>query len=292
MGINSLFFPIKRFICVYFLCNSFVSIGSSPNDGDSSEVTWTGSWQQGGLLLGQLDRGYRAFYKGFPLQETKTGQILLGLGRDADGMVNVDFLDSSGKKTTRSWEVEKREYKVQYIEGVRQDRVIPPESVSSRIGEEAQQVRNARALRSSSEAFLRGFDLPLVGPITGVYGSSRIYNGLPRSPHYGIDYAAPLGSDVKAPGSGVVTLVHDDMYFSGGTLIIDHGMGLSSTFLHLSSILVHVGDSVKLGQVIAAVGATGRATGPHLDWRMNWRDERIDPQLVLLALPAKKIGLP
>ena len=288
MSINTVLSPIKRFICMFFFCNSCVSIGSSLNYGDSSEVTWTGSWQQGGLLLGQLGQGYRAFYKGTPLQKTNNGQILLGLGRDADGLVNVEFLDSFGKSTKRSWEVVKRKYKVQHIDGVRQDRVTPPESVSARIGEEARQVLNARALRSTSDAFLSGFDLPLVGPVTGVYGSARIYNGIPKSPHYGIDYAAPNGSEVKAPCSGIVTLAHDNMYFSGGTLIIDHGMGLSSTFLHLSSISVIVGEQIKRGQVIAAVGATGRATGPHLDWRMNWHDERIDPQLVLLALPAKE----
>ena len=288
MSNNSRSRPTKRVIYMFLLCSSCVSLWSSPNYGDSSEVTWTGSWQQGGLLLGQLEQGYRAIYKGIPLQRTNNGQVLLGLGRDASGLANIEFIDSFGKSTKRSWEVVKRKYKVQRIEGVRQDRVTPPKAVSARIGEEARQVLNARALRSTSEAFLSGFDLPLVGPVTGVYGSARIYNGIPKSPHYGIDYAAPNGSEVKAPCSGIVTLAHDNMYFSGGTLIIDHGMGLSSTFLHLSSISVHVGERIKRGQVIAAVGATGRATGPHLDWRMNWHDERIDPQLVLLALPAKE----
>ena len=120
-----------------------------------------------------------------------------------------------------------------------------------------------------------------------MYGSQRIYNGVPKSPHYGVDYASPKGSIVRAPASGLVTLAHDDLFYSGGTLIIDHGFGLSSSFLHLSSLLVSLGDVVKQGDSIAKVGSTGRSTGPHLDWRMNWRNVRIDPQLVLESLPAK-----
>ena len=132
-----------------------------------------------------------------------------------------------------------------------------------------------------------GFVWPLEGTITGVYGSQRIYNGVPKSPHYGIDIAAPQGELVRAPAPGVVTLVHPDMYYSGGTLIVDHGHGLSSTFIHLSESLVEIGQRVEAGEVIAKVGSTGRSTGPHLDWRMNWFDVRIDPRLVLEALPAK-----
>ena len=154
-----------------------------------------------------------------------------------------------------------------------------------RIARDSKAVKQARAKITDHEWFVGGFIRPLEGPITGVYGSQRIYNGIPKQPHYGIDYAAPEGAKVRAPAGGVVTLVHDNMYFSGGTLIIDHGHGLSSTFLHLSKILVKPGSYVRRGMDLAEVGATGRATGPHLDWRMNWRDVRIDPQLVLGALP-------
>jgi murein DD-endopeptidase MepM/ murein hydrolase activator NlpD len=124
-----------------------------------------------------------------------------------------------------------------------------------------------------------------VGRISGVYGSQRFYNGEPNSPHYGVDVAAPTGAEVVSPAAGVVTLVHPDMFFSGGTLIIDHGHGLSSTFIHLSKILVNEGDDIQQGQAIAQVGATGRATGPHLDWRMNWFDQRVDPALLVGAMP-------
>ena len=127
--------------------------------------------------------------------------------------------------------------------------------------------------------------MPLDGPITGVYGSQRVYNGTPKSPHYGVDYAAETGAIVAAPASGIVTLADLDLFYSGGTLILDHGFGLTSSFLHLSGISVKTGQFVERGEPIAKVGSTGRSTGPHLDWRMNWYNIRIDPQLVLESLP-------
>jgi len=125
----------------------------------------------------------------------------------------------------------------------------------------------------------------LEGPITGVYGSQRIYNGVPKSPHYGVDVAAPTGTIVRAPAAGKVVLTHDDMFYSGGTLILDYGMRVNSSFLHLSKILVEQGDWVRPGDPMAEVGATDRVTGPHLDWRMNWREVRIDPQLLAPPMP-------
>ena len=148
-------------------------------------------------------------------------------------------------------------------------------------------VKQARKDLTESLDFLDGFQRPIQGPVTGVYGSQRFYNGVPKSPHYGVDYAAPTGTLVMAPASGVVRLAHRDLFYSGGTLIVDHGHGLSSTFLHLSDILVEQGVRVERGKPIARVGATGRATGPHLDWRRNWRQVRIDPVLVLQALPVQ-----
>jgi murein DD-endopeptidase MepM/ murein hydrolase activator NlpD len=164
--------------------------------------------------------------------------------------------------------------------------VTPDEKDLARIQRDALMVKQSRQLVSSRTDFLSGFVRPLNGPVTGVYGSQRVYNGVPGSPHYGIDYAAPTGTLVAAPAPGRVIFAHPDLFYSGGTLIIDHGFGLSSTFLHLSEILVTKGDEVARGESVAKVGATGRATGPHLDWRMNWRDVRVDPQLVLKALPA------
>ena len=146
-------------------------------------------------------------------------------------------------------------------------------------------VKKARTIDDPRADFLSGFRWPIKGRISGVYGSQRILNGEPRRPHFGIDIAAPTGTKVGAPADGVVTMVHPDMFFSGGTMIVDHGHGLSSAFLHLSRILVEKGDRVVQGQTIAEVGSTGRSTGPHLDWRINLFDRRLDPSLLVGPMP-------
>lgn len=253
--------------------------------GDNTQITWRGSWQQGGLLVGRVDPEIDVRYRDFSLPRTSNGDFLLGLSRDADAHLELVLGAAGRMKRTLSFDVATRSYDIQRIEGIAQDRVTPPKAVLARIDSEAREVVAARAQLSPSEVFMGGFEAPMRRPLTGVYGSQRVYNGVPKSPHYGVDYAAPTGAKVLAPAAGVVTLTHSDMFYSGGTLIIDHGHGLSSSFLHLSAILVAPGDNIERGQLIAEVGASGRATGPHLDWRMNWRDVRIDPLLVLQALP-------
>jgi murein DD-endopeptidase MepM/ murein hydrolase activator NlpD len=128
--------------------------------------------------------------------------------------------------------------------------------------------------------------MPLTGRISGVYGSQRIYNGKPGNPHYGLDIARPTGTPVSAPVMGLVVLAEPDLYYSGGTVIIHHGYGVTSSFLHMSQVSVRVGDMVAQGDKIGEVGATGRATGPHLDWRMNFRDNRVDPNTLFSLVPA------
>jgi len=197
----------------------------------------------------------------------------------------VTVADPLGQHRYR-FDVARRSYDVQRIDGVPERTVTPPAEVLARIRREQALVDRARAPVSARQDFLSGFARPLEGPITGVYGSARIYNGVPKNPHYGLDIAAPSGTLVRAPAAGVVRLAQPDLYFSGGTLIVDHGQGLTSTFIHLSALLVAEGDELARGEPIARVGATGRATGPHLDWRMNWQDVRIDPALVLRHFPA------
>lgn len=160
-----------------------------------------------------------------------------------------------------------------------------PESALPRIRKEVRATKKARKVDSELQYFLQKFIWPAQGIISGVYGSRRYYNGVPKRPHFGVDIAAPQGSAVIAPASGVITLVYENMYFSGGTVIMDHGHGISSTFIHLHKAHVKVGDAVKQGQLIAEIGSTGRSTGPHLDWRMNWFDQRLDPQLLMDGLP-------
>ena len=250
-------------------------------------LEWQGSFQQGSLLLGQLPEGYQVSYDKQRLQVTPKGQFLLGLGRQANTVIELVLTDSEGIETTEQFNVRERQYVIQRIEGVPQKTVTPRPKDVERIRSDSWLVKQARKDRTESLDFLAGFQRPLDGPITGVYGSQRFYNGIPKNPHYGVDYAAPTGTLVMAPASGVVRLAHRDLFYSGGTLIVDHGHGLSSTFLHLSDILVEEGMRVERGKPIAKVGATGRATGPHLDWRMNWRQVRIDPVLVLQTLPVQ-----
>jgi murein DD-endopeptidase MepM/ murein hydrolase activator NlpD len=172
--------------------------------------------------------------------------------------------------------------------------VTPPPERLERIRRERKLVGAAKARHLSRPDLLldalAGFEWPAVGPISGVYGSQRIYNGTPRSPHYGVDVAMPTGTPVYAPSAGVVTLAEPDLFYSGGTIILDHGFRLSSSFLHLSKLHVEVGQEVNQGDLIAEIGASGRATGAHLDWRMSWRDQRIDPQLLAPPMPKQGDG--
>ena len=250
-------------------------------------IKWHGSWQQGSLLLGQVEPGTTLSHQGQMIKTTADGQFLFGLGRNAPATSTFVVTDLTGVKTTEAFRVAARNYTIQKVEGVPQRTVEPPAGQMQRIQSDSALVVQARRLVSDKTDFLSGFIKPLEGPITGVYGSQRYYNGVPKSPHYGLDYAASTGTIVKAPAAGVVRMAHDDLFYSGGTLIIDHGHGLSSSFLHLSEILVEEGHRVQQAEPIARVGSTGRATGPHLDWRMNWLNQRIDPALVLESFPAQ-----
>ncbi len=172
----------------------------------------------------------------------------------------------------------------QHINGLPKAQVSPDEKTLARIKQENKKISQARRKDEERMDFKAGFIWPTNGSVTGVFGSQRILNGEPRQPHYGIDVAAPVGTPVVAPAAGVVSYV-GDMYFSGGTLVLDHGHRLSSSFLHLDKVLVQVGQRVEQGEKIALVGATGRVTGAHLDWRMNWHGQRIDPGLLMDELP-------
>lgn len=243
-------------------------------------LSFDGIWQPGAMVVGRTDPGAAVYFQGEPVAVTPLGQFVVGLGRDAKGMVEIKTV-IGGQEQVFNFPILKREYQIQRVDGVPEETVTPPEEVLARIRMEQALVDQARATSDSRTEFLAGFIKPLEGPITGVYGSQRIYNGVPKNPHYGLDIARPTGTLVQVPAAGVVKLAYDDMYYSGGTLIIDHGYGISSTFIHLSEILVEEGEYVEQGRDVAKVGAGGRATGPHLDWRINWYKVRLDPALVL-----------
>ena len=247
----------------------------------ASALMLEGQPTQGGLLAGQVEPDSQVEWLGHQVPVGPEGHFQVGLGREAPAEVFLTVISPEGDVTRQTIAVSQRRYNIQRINGLPDRQVTPDESLIRRIRDEAARVREARAVRLEESHFDSGWIWPLTGPISGVYGSQRILNGEPRQPHYGVDIVAPTGTLVQAPASGVVTLTEPDLFFSGGTLIIDHGQGLSSSFLHLSEILVEVGDQVQVGDDIARVGATGRVTGAHLDWRMNWFDQRIDPETLV-----------
>jgi len=275
-------FGIKGIIALF---TSWALLCGVAMAGDIS-VEYHGAQTQGGVIVGKTQVGNRLSLQGVNVPVSDQGYFVLGFGRDAVLDQQLTITSSSGKTVETRIKLEKRTYKTQHVEGVPANTVNPPPERLARIKKETAQVRTARKNRLNRDDFLQPFVAPSKGRITGVYGSQRYYNGVPKRPHYGIDYAGPVGAPVIAPASGVVTLVHPDMFYSGGTLIIDHGQGLSSTFIHLSKVLVKEGDEVAQGELIAEIGAGGRSTGPHLDWRMNWLDQRVDPAMML------KIRLP
>tara|TARA_Y100000991_G_scaffold55139_1_gene40274 strand:+ start:476 stop:1354 length:879 start_codon:yes stop_codon:yes gene_type:complete len=242
---------------------------------------------QGGIVVGKVAPGYRLTYSNRELHISSSGTFVFGVGRDASGYAELKVFERNDAMSSKKIEIVERDYNIQYVEGVPQRTVTPTETDLTKIQRDAELVKAARKHELVEPLFLEGFVRPIQGQITGVYGSQRIYNGTPGRPHYGIDYAAPKGSNVVAPAPGIIRLSESDLFYSGGTIILDHGYGISSSFLHLSQVLVEVGDRVNFGDVIGLVGSTGRSTGPHLDWRMNWFDVRIDPEIVLDVLPRK-----
>ncbi len=236
---------------------------------------------QGLLIIGRTEPGATVTIDGSAVRVSDDGVFLLGFGRDAPSKARLSAEFPDGSRTHRDLRVAQRSYDVQRVDGLPPGKVSPSEEDMVRIRRDIALVKKARARDDPREDFLEGFQWPVKGRISGVYGSQRVLNGKPRRPHFGVDVAAPVGAIVRAPADGVVTLAHDDMFFSGGTLIVDHGHGLSSSFLHLSAILVKEGDRIRQGDPIAKVGATGRVSGPHLDWRMNLFGNRLDPQLLV-----------
>ena len=236
---------------------------------------------QGGVVVGKVAPGTPVTLDGRAVRVAADGSFVIGFDRDAPAR----HVLKAGVET-RELKIAPRQYDIQRVTGIAQAIMSPTAEDLKRIRREQALVASARERDDARTDFAAGFTWPITGRISGVYGSQRFYNGEPSRPHYGVDVAAPVGAEVRAPAPGVVTLAEPDLFYSGGTVIIDHGHALSSSFLHLSRVLVKPGQRVEQGELIARVGATGRATGPHLDWRMNWRDAKVDPQLLAGAMPA------
>ncbi len=254
----------------------------------TASVELEGKFIQGGLVFGKTQPGAKVVHDKEQVPVSADGHFVIGFVRKAPEQSTLVITLPDGSTETRHLKIAQREYNIQRIDGLPPRKVTPREEDQKRIKADRVAVKKARSRRGNQIDYLQGFSWPVQGRISGVYGSQRILNGKPKWPHFGVDVAGPVGTPVRAPAPGLVTLAHPDMFYSGGTLIMDHGHGLSSTFLHLSKILVKEGERVKKGQVVAEMGATGRVTGPHLDWRMNLRGKRVDPQLVVDPMTSDK----
>eukprot|EP00919_Chromeraceae_sp_WS-2016_P021396 GHVR01050536.1.p1 GENE.GHVR01050536.1~~GHVR01050536.1.p1 ORF type:complete len:288 (-),score=26.54 GHVR01050536.1:112-975(-) len=261
---------INMLVAVFFFSlnvNAMVELDSEP--------------KQGQMLLGQGSAKTKIWLDGKAVKVSETGRFVIGFGRDAAPSSELLLEFPDGSKQLEKLKVTQRNYDIQRVDGISKKIMLPSDEAIKRIIQDVADTKAARKTVSSLPHFAEPFIRPVKeARITGVYGSQRIYNGKPNRPHFGIDYAAPKGTAVVAPAAGVVLLTKD-MFYSGHTILLDHGYGVTSSFLHLSKMLVQPGDLVVQGQKIGEIGSTGRSTGPHLDWRVNWQDVRLDPALIL-----------
>ena len=261
-------------IIKYFLLIFFISF-------KVSAVEFDGKFIQGHFIIGKTEPDSKVKIGKKQVKVSKDGYFAFGLARDRKYDV-VITIEKNGVKEKITKRVQKRKYNIQKIDGLEEKKVTPPEEVYERIKKENKLIAKARAIDSDLDFFKDKFMIPVDDAIiTGVYGSQRILNGKPKWPHYGLDFAQKEGAPVKAMLNGTVTLAETDLFYTGGTLIFDHGHGISTLYMHMLDIFVEKGQKVKQGDIIGTVGSTGRATGPHLDVRLNWFDVRLDPATVL-----------
>ena len=244
-------------------------------------VEFKGKFLQGHFIIGITEPGSKIIVGKKEVKVSEDGYFVFGIDRDRKFDVTITKI-FEGKKEKIIKKVLKRKYNIQRIDGLEESKVTPPEEVYQRIKAENNRIGEARAINSDLPFFKDKFIMPVEGIISGVYGSQRILNGKPRWPHYGIDIAANQGTKIKSSGTGVVTMAEDDLYYTGGTVIMDHGHGISTIYSHLETVIVSVGDKINQGDIIGTVGSTGRSTGPHLDFRINWFQTRLDPMSVLV----------
>ena len=247
---------------------------------NAQAIKFKGKFLQGHYIVGLTEPLSEIYIGKKKIKVSKDGFFAFGIDRDRKfDLIITKILNGKEEKIIKK--ILKRKYNIQKIDGLEESKVTPPESVYKRIKEENKKIGKARAINSDLPFFKNQFIMPVEGIISGVYGSQRILNGKPKWPHYGIDIAAKKGTMIKSSASGTVTMAEDDLYYTGGTIIMDHGHGISTIYSHLENVMVSVGDKINQGDIIGTVGSTGRSTGPHLDFRVNWFQTRLDPMSVL-----------
>ena len=263
---------MKYFIFLFLFFFSFNS---------SSAIELKGSFMQGSFVLGKTEPNSNITIDKKVIKVSKNGYFAFGIGRDRKNNVIIK-VKKDGKIEIIEKKILKKKYRIQKINGLPQKQVTPPKEVYERIKNDNILIGKARSINSDLDFFKNKFIKPINNAIiTGVYGSQRILNGKPRRPHYGLDYAAKEGTPIKAMLDGVVTLAEKDLYFTGGTIIFDHGHGISTLYMHMKDVNVVKGQNILQGEIVGTVGQTGRSTGPHLDIRLNWFDVKLDPATVL-----------
>jgi murein DD-endopeptidase MepM/ murein hydrolase activator NlpD len=238
---------------------------------------------QGGLIIAQTNPLSIVHINDKKTQMTEGGYFMFGFGRFDEKPINLS-IKYGGETYQSTIQVTKRKFPTEVINGLPPSKVTPNPDVYAQIKADNVKVAKARSFFEKRTDFLQPFIWPADGRVSGVYGSRRILNGKPKRPHYGMDIANKTGTEVVSPASGIVRMAETGMYYTGGTIIIDHGYGLTTTFMHLSQVNVEVGSRIEQGEKIGEIGMTGRATGPHLDWRLNLGKTRLDPQLIIAKM--------
>lgn len=246
----------------------------------ADELTFDGNFTQGGLVIGRAGPGAHITVDGQVVRVSAEGLFLVGFGRDAPSERKVRVVFADGHSRLRTIAVSRREYAVQHIDGLPPQQVTPDAKALARIKADNRRIVAVRKVDTAGPLFASGFAWPTKGRLSGVFGSRRVLNGKPRRPHNGVDVAAPEGTPVRAPADGVVVLADEDMFFTGKTVMIDHGHGLASVFAHMSAITVGKGERVAKGALVGRVGRTGRVTGAHLHWGVTLFDTHLDPALL------------
>jgi murein DD-endopeptidase MepM/ murein hydrolase activator NlpD len=278
---------INYSVLIIFACILFIKTNPSSAEKkltlnfEQTMVNLQGNFIQGGLVKGKIFPDKEIKFENRILRKDTNGNFVIGFGRDYKENAYFELNIHDKKWLKKSFKITKRKYNTQIINGLQKKMVTPPKSFYDRINRENKSIKLIRNLNSDINYVFQEFIWPNKGIISGVFGSQRILNGKPRRPHYGVDIAAKNGSPVLSPTDSIVRMAENDLYFTGGTIMLDHGHGVISVYSHLSKIKVNVGDKVLKGQKIAEVGSTGRSTGPHLDWRINWFNQRLDPALLI-----------
>ena len=258
---------MKKTLCIFFL---FVF-------NQVAAIEFNGKFIQGHFIIGKTNPNTKILIDKKKVKVTADGYFAFGIGKDR----KLDVVITEGDKTFVK-KVQKRKYNIQKIDGLEKKKVTPPEEFYARIKRENKLIGDAREIHSDLSFFKDKFIIPVDGAIiTGVYGSQRILNGIPKWPHYGLDFAQKKGTPIKAMNNGIVTLAEENLFYTGATLIFDHGHGISTLYMHMDKIFVTKGDHVKKGDIVATIGTSGRSTGPHLDIRLNWFGTRLDPATIL-----------